>query len=203
RNAVREAGPEVEQRERGTARHARIAVGGARAYALEEAGHRAHAGNRVERAHELHLGGARVGEAHVDARGDRRADQALGAIHVVRRAAGAPARRGRRCRSRTDTRPRTRDARTRRTPARPGPGPRTRASRTTGRRSPRRTCARAGRRRSARPPDTPRGTPHNPVGTAWTRCAPRSARAARGRRGSRLWSPTLRGIRRPVRRWSS
>ena len=59
----------------------RVAVGGAGGDALEQPEHAAHLGHVVERGDEVHLRGARVGEAHVDAGVDERADQRLRAVH--------------------------------------------------------------------------------------------------------------------------
>ncbi len=80
--AVGEAGPAVQQRRRGLAGHPRIAVGGAGGHALEEAEDAAHAGDAVERRDEVHLAGAGIGEAGVDAAGEQGADEAFGAVHL-------------------------------------------------------------------------------------------------------------------------
>ena len=81
REPVGEAGPEMEQGRRRFSRHARVAVRGAGDDALEQREHAAHALDAVERGDEMHLRGARVGEAHVDAAGHQGAHQALGAVH--------------------------------------------------------------------------------------------------------------------------
>ncbi len=80
---VAEAGPEVQQRRRRLAGHAPVPVGGAGDDAFEQAEHAAHLGDRVERGDEVHLGRARVREAHVDAAVDERADQRLRSVHGV------------------------------------------------------------------------------------------------------------------------
>src|SRR5207253_3253003 len=69
---VPEPGPEVQQGRRRTVGHAAVAVGGAGDDTLEQPEHTAHLRHRVERGDEVHLRGARVGEAHVDATIDER-----------------------------------------------------------------------------------------------------------------------------------
>jgi hypothetical protein len=78
--AVAEAGAQVQQGAGRLAGDAGIAVGRAGGDALEEPEHRPHAGHVIQRGHEVHLGSARVGEAHLDAGIDQRADQRLGAV---------------------------------------------------------------------------------------------------------------------------
>ena len=78
--AVAEAGAEVQQSAGRLAGDAGVAVGRPGGDALEEPEHRPHAGHVIQRGHEVHLGGARVGEAHLDAGIDQRADQRLGAV---------------------------------------------------------------------------------------------------------------------------
>ena len=79
--AVAEPGPEVQQRRGRAAGHPRVPVGRAGGHALEEAEHAAHLGHVVEGGHEVHLGGARVHEADVDA-GRRPASRgAHGTVH--------------------------------------------------------------------------------------------------------------------------
>lgn len=73
-NAVRVAGPEVQQRHRGLAGHAAIAVRGARAHPLEQPEDRAHARHGIERTDERHLGRAGIGETDVDAGVARRGE---------------------------------------------------------------------------------------------------------------------------------
>ena len=80
-DAVAEPGTEVQQRRRRPVGHAGVAVGGAGDDALEQPEHGPHLGDVVERGDEVHLRGARVREADVDARVDERADQGLGAVH--------------------------------------------------------------------------------------------------------------------------
>ncbi|QFS42058.1 hypothetical protein BURCE16_35090 [Burkholderia cepacia] len=65
-NAVRVAGAEMQQRHRGLAGHAAIAVRGARAHALEQPEDRAHARHGIERTDERHLGRAWIGKTDVD-----------------------------------------------------------------------------------------------------------------------------------------
>ena len=68
RNAVREAGTEMQQRERRPLGHPRVAVRGSRDYAFEQTQHGAHAGDRIQRGDKVHLRGPGVREAHLDPR---------------------------------------------------------------------------------------------------------------------------------------
>jgi hypothetical protein len=77
---VAEARPQVQQRGRGLARHAPVAVGRAGDHAFEQAQHAAHAGYAVERGHEVHLRRAGVGEAQLHAAGGEGVDQGFGAV---------------------------------------------------------------------------------------------------------------------------
>ena len=63
--------------------HAGVAVGGAGGDALEQGQHAAHLGHVVEGGDEVHLRGAGVREADVDAGVDERADEGLGAVHAT------------------------------------------------------------------------------------------------------------------------
>jgi hypothetical protein len=83
-DAVGEAGAEVEKGRGGPAGHAVIAVRGAGDAAFEEAERTAHAGDCVEGRHEVHLGGAGVGETDVDTTRQQRADEAFGSVHWAR-----------------------------------------------------------------------------------------------------------------------
>ena len=76
-------GPRCSSVAAGLVGHAAVAVGRAGRDAFEQREHRAHLGHVVERGDELHLRGARVGEADVDAVGDERADQGVRAVHVL------------------------------------------------------------------------------------------------------------------------
>ncbi len=76
---VGETRTQVQQRQRGLAGDARVAVGHATDCALEEPEHRPDLRQRAERRDEMHLGGAGVSEAHLDARIGHRAQQACGA----------------------------------------------------------------------------------------------------------------------------
>ncbi len=78
---VREARAAMQQRGRGLPRHPRIAVGRAGDHALEQAEHAAHAGDAVERGDEVHLAGAGIGEAGIDARGEQALHQAFRTVH--------------------------------------------------------------------------------------------------------------------------
>ena len=79
--AVAEAGAQVQQRGRGPVGHAPVAVGRAGDHALEEAEHAADAVDLVEGGHEVHLRGARIGEAHVDSARHQRSRQAFRPVH--------------------------------------------------------------------------------------------------------------------------
>ena len=72
----------MQERGGGPLGHAPVAVRGARHDALEEAEDAADAVDLVERGHEVHLRGARVGEAHVDSTGHQRPRQALRTVHL-------------------------------------------------------------------------------------------------------------------------
>ena len=85
RPAVGEPGPEVQQRRRGSAGDACVAVGRPGGHPLEEAEHRADLGDVVERGDEVHLGGAGVGEAGRHAVGRERRDQRARAVHASSR----------------------------------------------------------------------------------------------------------------------
>jgi hypothetical protein len=80
RKAVAEAAAEVQQRRRRLPGHPRVAVGGAGRDAFEQRQHRAHARLVVERGDEVHLAGAGVGEADLDAGVGEGLDQGLGAV---------------------------------------------------------------------------------------------------------------------------
>ena len=79
--AVGIAGPEVQQGAGRLAGDAAVAVGGAGGDALEQAEHRAHARLAVQGRDKLHLAGARVGEAGLDAVVAEGGDQGVGAVH--------------------------------------------------------------------------------------------------------------------------
>ena len=79
--AVGEAGTAMQERRRRLAGHPRVAVGGAGGDALEEGEDAMDARHAVERGDEVHLAGAGIGEAGVDAAGEQRAGEAFGAVH--------------------------------------------------------------------------------------------------------------------------
>ena len=79
--AIGEAGAEMQQRRGRLLRHARIAVGRAGRHALEQGEHAAHAVDAVERGDEMHLRGAGIGEADIDAAADQRPHQTFSAVH--------------------------------------------------------------------------------------------------------------------------
>ena len=78
---VGQPGAQVQQREGRSPRHARVAVGGAAAHALEEAEDGTQTRSAVEGGHQRQLGGAGIGEADVDSSGSRRAHQRVGSVH--------------------------------------------------------------------------------------------------------------------------
>jgi hypothetical protein len=65
--AIAQAAAQVQQGRGGLVGHARIAVGRAGGHAFEQGQHRAHARLVVQRGDEVHLAGAGVGEADLDA----------------------------------------------------------------------------------------------------------------------------------------
>ena len=78
---VPEAGAEVEEGGGRPAGDPGVAVGRAGGDALEEGEHAAHGRHPVEGGDEVHLGGAGVGEADVDARADERAEEGVRTVH--------------------------------------------------------------------------------------------------------------------------
>jgi hypothetical protein len=80
---VAETRAEVQQRRRRLAGHAPVPIGGAGDDPFEQAERGAHLGHRVERGDEVHLGRARVREAHVDVAVDERPDERLRSVHGV------------------------------------------------------------------------------------------------------------------------
>ena len=66
-HAVGKARAKVQQVECGFIGHSSVAIGGTRDHALKETQHRANMGLFIERSDELHLGGAWIGKAGVDA----------------------------------------------------------------------------------------------------------------------------------------
>ena len=79
--AVGEAGPEMQQRRGRRALHAEIAVGGAGHHALEQAEHAAHALDPIQRGDEMHLRGAGIGKADVNAARDQGPHQTFRTVH--------------------------------------------------------------------------------------------------------------------------
>ncbi len=78
---VGEAGAEVQQGAGRLLRHAAIAVGHAGDGAFEQAEHGTDTIDPVERRDEMHLRGAGIGEANLDARRHQAAHQAFRAVH--------------------------------------------------------------------------------------------------------------------------
>ena len=63
--------------------HAPVAVGAAGDDVLLQAEDAAHARDAVQRGDEMHLAGAGVGEADIDAAAQQRLDQAFGSVHAI------------------------------------------------------------------------------------------------------------------------
>ena len=81
RKPVPQAGTKMQQRRGGFPRHPRVAVGGPGRHALEQGQHRAHPRLAVQGRDEVHLAGAGVGEADLDARVGQGFHQGLRAVH--------------------------------------------------------------------------------------------------------------------------
>jgi hypothetical protein len=79
--AVGQAGAKVQEDGGGLPGDPGVAVGGPGGDALEQGQHAAHGGYRVQGADEVHLRGAGIHEAHVDARSGQAADEGLGSDH--------------------------------------------------------------------------------------------------------------------------
>jgi hypothetical protein len=82
--AVGEARAEMEEGERRLFGDAGIAVGGTGADVLVQREDRPHAGHGIERVDQRHLGGARIGEADLEAERCRCLDQSFRTVHAVR-----------------------------------------------------------------------------------------------------------------------
>src|SRR6185503_12026685 len=80
---VGEARAEMQQGRGRLVLHAVVAVGRARADALEQAEHAAHALDAIERADEMHLRRAGIGEADLDAALHQGPNQTLRTVHTV------------------------------------------------------------------------------------------------------------------------
>jgi hypothetical protein len=83
RQSVSHAWAEVQQRRGGPFGHTAVAVCRAGRHTLEQGEHSAHLRHRIERRHEVHLRGTRVGEADIHAAADQRADKGLCTIHGI------------------------------------------------------------------------------------------------------------------------
>jgi hypothetical protein len=79
--AVGEPGSEMQQRGRRRAFHAEIAVGSARHHALEQPEHAAHAFDPVKGGDEVHLRGAGIGEADINAARHQGPHQTFRTVH--------------------------------------------------------------------------------------------------------------------------
>jgi hypothetical protein len=84
RQAVGEAGAEMQQRRGRPIQHARIAVGGAGRHAFEQREDAAHALDPVERGHEMHLRRAGIGEADLDVVLPQGGEKGFSAVHGMR-----------------------------------------------------------------------------------------------------------------------
>ncbi len=78
---IGEAGTEMQQRRGRRALHAEIAVGGTGHHALEQAEHAAHALDPVQRRDEMHLGGAGIGKADINAARHQGPHQTFRTVH--------------------------------------------------------------------------------------------------------------------------
>ena len=83
-DSVTQPGAQVQQGRRGFAGHAPITVGRARAHAFEEPEHGAHARDRIDALHHMHLRGAGIRETRVHSLVEQRADEALRTIDCLR-----------------------------------------------------------------------------------------------------------------------
>ncbi len=83
RQAVGESRSQMQQRRRRDSGHARVAIRRSGRNPFEQAGHGPHPRNPIERSNEVHLRGARIGEAGIDAGGHEAAHERLGAGHTV------------------------------------------------------------------------------------------------------------------------
>ena len=97
RQPVRETGPGMQQRCGRPPRHPRIAVGGAGDHALEQAKDTAHRRFAIEGGDKMHLGRAGVGEADIDAIGEKRVAQPISPVHSAPPARSPPAGRDHPC----------------------------------------------------------------------------------------------------------
>jgi hypothetical protein len=75
---------EVQQRRGRPFGHSTVAVRCAGHHTLEQGEHGAHLRHRIEARHEVHLRGARVGEADIHAAANQCADKGLCTIHGIR-----------------------------------------------------------------------------------------------------------------------
>jgi hypothetical protein len=82
RRRVGEAGAQVEERGGRRIGHAVITVGRAAAHAFEEPQHATHAFDAIERADEMHLGSAGIGEADIHPASQQCSNQTFCAVHV-------------------------------------------------------------------------------------------------------------------------
>ena len=88
RRGIRQARAEMQQGRGRTASHATIPVGHARDDPFEEAEHPAHVTLLAESGDEMHLGGSRIGETHLDATGRQGREQGVGPIGLGGRTHG-------------------------------------------------------------------------------------------------------------------
>ena len=83
REAIREPRTSMKQCCGRASGHSRIAVGRTSDDALEQAEHTTHRGLSIQRGDKMHLGSARVGEADVDAVGEKRVAQSISPVHAA------------------------------------------------------------------------------------------------------------------------
>jgi hypothetical protein len=93
--AVGETRTQMEQRRCRSFGHPCVTVRRSRHHAFEQAQHRAHAGDTIQGADEVHLGRPRIGEADIHSARHQRPQQRFGAVHVLARGDdGHPGRNG-------------------------------------------------------------------------------------------------------------
>src|SRR5271155_4679870 len=79
---VRQPWPQMKKCGRGLLRHAAITIGRPGHYTLEETKHGPYAFDPVERRDKMHFGCARIAEADLNTRSDKRPQQTFRTIHV-------------------------------------------------------------------------------------------------------------------------
>jgi hypothetical protein len=82
---IAKARPEMQKRGRRFASDTVVTIGCAGDNTFEKPEHTAHSCDAIERGDKVHLGGARIREAHIDAASDQRSYQTFCAVHVCSR----------------------------------------------------------------------------------------------------------------------